>query len=212
MATQLYRLEPATVFLCGDRVMGIVAGIVERIPLGTGYATVTVAGEGGRHEFDDADGDHHDFKSSGFRRREWAAGTLVTPLKEGKMDEIAAALVEEAGVPLEDIQDKVRKLQGKAVDIAKNKGKTVMPKKVKKDKESKAAKTPKAPKERTNKCRCQCGTLTGGTFAPGHDARYFGWLKKIASGDKEFSSLPTALRKEFGDVKGARAALKKSGH
>lgn len=211
MTVPLYRLKPATVFLCGDGVMGVLAGIVERIPPAAGYATVTVAGEGRKHDFDDAGGDHHEFESSGFRRREWAAGTLVTPLKEGKMDEIASALVEEAGVPLEDIKAKVSKLQGRAADIAANKGKVKMPKK-KKVKDPKAAKVKKGPRPRDNDCRCQCGTKTGGTFAPGHDARYFGWLKKISSNDMDFKELPAALRREFGDVKGVRAALKKSGH
>ncbi len=212
MAIPLYNVAPATVFLCGDGVMGVLVGVVERVPFGKGYATVTVAGEGRQHSFDDADGDHHEFESKGFRRREWAAGTLVIPLKEGKMDEIANALVEEAGVPLEDIRAKVNRLQGKAADIAANKGKVTRMPKTKKDKGPKAAKTKKGPRERNNKCRCQCGTLTGGTFAPGHDARFYGWLKKIASNDMEFSKLPAALRKEFGDIKGVKAALKKSGH
>jgi hypothetical protein len=39
----------------------------------------------------------------------------------------------------------------------------------------------KAPKEVRN-CVCGCGTETTGYFAPGHDARYHGWVKKLADG------------------------------
>ena len=41
--------------------------------------------------------------------------------------------------------------------------------------------TPKAPKE-LHECLCGCGEMVGGRFRMGHDARYHGWLNKLASG------------------------------
>lgn len=61
------------------------------------------------------------------------------------------------------------------------KGMTAMAKAAK----AKAPKTAKA-REKTPKtvrnCVCGCGTETTGYFAPGHDARYHGWITKLADG------------------------------
>jgi len=43
------------------------------------------------------------------------------------------------------------------------------------------ARAAKAPKTVRN-CVCGCGTETTGHFAPGHDARYHGWITKLADG------------------------------
>jgi len=42
-------------------------------------------------------------------------------------------------------------------------------------------------------CLCQCGELTGGNFAPGHDARYFGWMRKVIDGRLQASELPKGV-------------------
>lgn len=56
-----------------------------------------------------------------------------------------------------------------------------MAKKNKTKAKAKGAKRDKTPKTVRN-CVCGCGTETTGHFAPGHDARYHGWIKKLADG------------------------------
>lgn len=65
---------------------------------------------------------------------------------------------------------------------------------------------------RDNDCKCGCGGKTGGSFSVGHDARYYGWLKKVAAGNMEFKELPRVVQKDLVDLKGVRAALAKSKH
>ncbi len=54
------------------------------------------------------------------------------------------------------------------------------------DMAKKAAKAAKAkavkPVKKVRNCACGCGTETTGHFAPGHDARFHGWLKKLQDG------------------------------
>lgn len=121
------------------------------------------------------------------------------------MSDVSSPLVADSGSPasISNIKDRVAKLQGKAKANAgkasAGKGKPA----------PKAKKEPKGPRERNNDCLCACGGKTGGRFVPGHDARYFGWLKKVVAKEKEFSSLPASVRKALVDVKGAKAALAK---
>lgn len=129
-----------------------------------------------------------------------------------------AALVEAPGgnAPSKaEIREKVAKLKAQAAaKAAKPAGKVVgkiAPSKGKPAVAAKAPKEPKEPKVREQRpCACACGTATGGRFAPGHDARYFGWLKKIAAGTKEFKELPKAVQKVLVDVKGVKKEL--AGH
>lgn len=51
----------------------------------------------------------------------------------------------------------------------------------KKAKAATAAKKDKATKT-VRKCACGCGGETTGYFVPGHDARFHGWIKKLADG------------------------------
>jgi hypothetical protein len=110
----------------------------------------------------------------------------------------------------EEIRNKVTKMKAKAATApvpgkAKAKSKPM-------SEETKAKLRAASKRDKSNPCRCGCGELTGGTFRPGHDARYYGWLKKVASGEQEFKTLPNHLKKEFVDVKGVKAALAKSKH
>lgn len=64
---------------------------------------------------------------------------------------------------------------------------------------AKAAKAPKTPavarekKEKTVRdCICGCGGKTGSAFVPGHDARFKGWLGKIAKGQGKPSDFMSA--------------------
>lgn len=64
------------------------------------------------------------------------------------------------------------------------------------------------------KCRCGCGGDTKGMFAPGHDARFYGWAKKIVAGvpfDKLKNFTPQA-KTELATKAKAEAVLASSGH
>ena len=54
--------------------------------------------------------------------------------------------------------------------------------------ETKAKLREKKPKEK-KPCVCGCGTLTGGSWAPGHDARFYAAVKKVRSGDMTAADL-----------------------
>jgi hypothetical protein len=63
-----------------------------------------------------------------------------------------------------------------------------------KAKRAAGAKREKTPKT-VRKCVCGCGGETTGYFQPGHDARFHGWIKKLASGKMGPSELPASVRK-----------------
>lgn len=216
-AVPVGNLKPKDLFLLGSEGMETIVGCVERIPEARGYAQVVyIKGKGKHHEFFDKDGKGHEFDDSGFRRAEWSAGTLVRPLiSEGDMaDNVANALVDDGGPTVGDIKAKVEKMRARAAAIkapvaAKSaKGNPLPAKVAPKATKVKAEKAPRV----MSACRCGCGGQTGGTFCPGHDARYFGWLKKVSGGTMEFKELPKHLQKEFVDVKGVKKALVASNH
>lgn len=64
------------------------------------------------------------------------------------------------------------------------------------------AKAAKAPKT-VRKCYCGCGEETTSYFAPGHDARWHGWVKKLASGVLKPADLTSQQKKSLGDLKKA---------
>lgn len=66
-------------------------------------------------------------------------------------------------------------------------------KKAVKAKANGAARAPKPPKT-VRACVCGCKNETTGYFAPGHDARFHGWIKKLASGVMGPGELPAAVR------------------
>jgi hypothetical protein len=211
-AVKIGSLNQWDLFMLGVEGMETIVGFVERIPQAKGYVTVTyLQGDGKHRNFKSNDTDV-EFTESGFRRSEWSAGTLVRPLNsEGDMGE-SNPLVDDGGPTAADIKAKVEKLKQKAA----SKAAAPAAKPAKAAKGAPAAKAPKAPREKKERvmspCRCGCGTETGGTFAPGHDARFYGWLKKVSAGTMEFKELPKHLQKEFVDVKGAKKALAASGH
>jgi hypothetical protein len=208
-------LQPKDLFLLEAVGLPTVVGFVERIPEAKGYVTVVTLGETKHRAFTDRDGEAHEFDGSGFRRVEWSAGTLVRPLmNEVEMAEMVQSSLVDSGSPSSsDIRARVEKLKAKAASVKvavpqKSAKGNVLPGKAKAEK---VAKAPKAPREQ-KACRCGCGGTTGGTFCPGHDARYYGWLKAISAGSKEFKELPGHLRKEFVDIKGVKRALAASNH
>ena len=65
---------------------------------------------------------------------------------------------------------------------------------------------PKAPSTRTPKakhpCACGCGSETGGTWAQGHDARFYGIMRKVNAGELEREAadvFPTETVEKYGD-------------
>lgn len=62
---------------------------------------------------------------------------------------------------------------------------------------SKVAKPPKT----VRKCACGCGEETTSYFAPGHDARWHGWARKLASGALTPEDLSAQQRKSLGELK-----------
>lgn len=96
-------------------------------------------------------------------------------------------IVDEAGVPF-DMFDTTPLVAGDSANldetdsIPTTKGTDIMAKKASKAKtKSNGAAKAKATKT-VRSCVCGCGTETTGYFAPGHDARYHGWIKKLADG------------------------------
>jgi uncharacterized membrane protein len=205
------------VFLLDTGGGNILVGFLERVA--PGYAQVTYIDDHRvkHHRFVDSyTGEVQDFDSSGYRRAEWSAGTLVRPLEsEDDMSETSETpLVGGDPISREDIKAKVTKMKAKASTAAaapagkakaKAKGKPMSEETKKKLREA-------AKRSKDNDCKCGCGNKTGGTFSVGHDARYYGWLKKVAGGTMEFKELPASVRKDLVDVKGAKAALAKSKH
>ncbi len=68
-----------------------------------------------------------------------------------------------------------------------------------------AAARPKVQKT-VRKCGCGCGGETMAHFVPGHDARYKGWMKKLATGELTQPELKKFMGKQFD-----RYTFKKSG-
>lgn len=70
----------------------------------------------------------------------------------------------------------------------------------------KAARAPKAPVE-TKPCLCGCGEDVTRRFRPGHDARMFGWFKKVVDGKMEFKDLPKQVQLRVRDKAGIKKEL-----
>lgn len=62
------------------------------------------------------------------------------------------------------------------------------------------AKKNTTPKE-SRSCVCGCGQQTFGYFAPGHDARFKGWMIKVERGGMPVNELPKSVQKAFNFVK-----------
>lgn len=70
----------------------------------------------------------------------------------------------------------------------------------------KAAAKP-APESKLNPCGCGCGEQVKRAFKQGHDARYYGWLKKVGDGRMQFQELPKSVQASLKDLSGAKKAL-----
>lgn len=115
------------------------------------------------------------------RYSDWSTATPVFPGGDmGDTASLAASAQEEDGVA---------------------KTKTVKAPKAKAEKKEKAVVTLKP-------CGCGCGEKVTRTFRPGHDARYYGWLKRVANGKMGYSELAKFVRLQLKDVAAVKAALK----
>lgn len=202
----LRALKPMDAFMLEVESGNVLVGVLERVAQGGGYAQVRIApvGKRGRHHaFRDSDGEFHEFDDSGFKRTDWSAGTLVRPILEDEdMDE---TLVEGAAPTSVGIKGKVAKLKDKAA-ASVGKGKPAGKGKQPMSEETKAKLRAKS-RTKDNDCKCGCGNKTGGNFAVGHDARYYGWLKKIVAGEKDFKELPKSVQADLKDLRGVKASL-----
>lgn len=100
--------------------------------------------------------------------------------KQGTMDETGIAFDDFDSTVLAD-GDTANFDETDSIPVTKGTG--TMAKKATKaaKKANGGVKREKAPKT-VRACVCGCGEETTGHFAPGHDARYHGWIKKLADG------------------------------
>ena len=70
---------------------------------------------------------------------------------------------------------------------------------------------PPAPRKSVSQCLCGCGRPTAKTFAPGHDARFYGWLRRLVDGRTEWGHLNQAVRDYVGTPAHAAGILAKHG-
>lgn len=65
----------------------------------------------------------------------------------------------------------------------------------------KGERAPKAPKA-LHPCCCGCGEMVSGFFKMGHDARFHGWMRKLADGRLEVKDIPASAAKLMNIVNG----------
>lgn len=99
-------------------------------------------------------------------------------------------------------------LGGSTKKVARGRKARVLKTRTKAEAKPKAVKTPKAPKV-LNSCKCGCGEKVTGNFRQGHDARYFGLLKKVVREILPFNQLPKAMQNEAENVAGCKRLLGK---
>lgn len=106
-------------------------------------------------------------------------------IMEARLGKKGAALGDKFKGATFDSFDETELVEGHTTDVEAatepGKGKNMAKKKAAKANGNGAAKREKAPKE-VRACVCGCGTETTGYFAPGHDARYHGWITKLGDG------------------------------
>lgn len=180
-------------------------GYVRRVGLGS----VSVVFDDGYEvaDFVDSGDTKHRFVAKKVKRTEWSLGTLVYPeggivnmaensdgpndlLEEGRGSRRPVSLAVKAQFKEEDMSDKTKKAATKSGNGTSKR---------------------QAPKAE-NPCGCGCGTLVARRFAQGHDARFYGWAKKIVSGQLEPKDLPNkAARQALPDRAAAKKALASHG-
>lgn len=196
-------LDVGQAFWIPDVDMPLIGALV-RVSKARGYAQVYVldASRESSHEvIDRRTGDMREIRDSGARFSEWSAGTLVIPLEDDMAEAEAVSQVDAKKARLQALKDKAKAKAATGAAPAK------------------AAKVAAPKKEKVvSDCKCGCGTKTGGSFAPGHDARYYGWLKKFVEGKLAWDQLSDVVRADLKTTQKAKAvyaawaAKHKTGH
>lgn len=164
---------------------------------------------------------------------EWSSGTNVYVLKEGEDKEMDSVPIDSAalsgsGEPIPtprrvptptslplSTKEKIVATKGKIKDDAKAQARIKLAEL--KNKEAKrVAKAEAGPSKAARvavKCRCGCGGDTKGMFCPGHDARFYGWAKKIAEGVpfEKLKNFTKAAQAELSTKAKAAAVLQSHG-
>lgn len=188
-------LAPGTPFVLAGEVP--IRGVV--VLRNTSRVRVRLEAPAKRVEFTDKEGRHFDFESTSGGQTDWSGGTLVFK-EEDVMGETATA-AEAAVVKNPRLVAFKQKMAAKKVEGAKpaaKPGKTAKPAKPAKEKEKPSLKP----------CGCGCGEQVTRRFKPGHDARFYGWLRKVADGRMKFEELSPFVRKQVGDIKAVKALVK----
>lgn len=158
-------------------------------------ARVRLLGESQTREFTERSGAVRVFKAPSVLETDWSPGTLVIKTGTGEGEPIVGKMNFNPAAVQPEVLSKEDTVATKAKAKAKGNGK------------AKAVK-----KEPENKCGCGCGTMVMRTFAQGHDARFYGWAKKIAAGTLDPKDLPNAAAKAaLKDKAAARKALANHG-
>lgn len=145
------------------------------------------------HEWVDKTGKVRSMTPPNVTDTDWSPGTLV--IKTGTNEDVKEAIEAKTrkGEPVK------QSMSFKPADFQpESKEDTVA-----KTKANGKAKKAKVAAEAENKCGCGCGTMVRRTFAQGHDARFYGWAKKVVSGDLDPKDLPNATAKAQLKDKGA---------
>lgn len=155
---------------------------------GPGTSAVLIDGHEVERDIQTQEGPHKIVRRSGGITY-WSTGTAVVPLNEQrdvsgwhhKFDKQGIGIVN-TDTDKKENADMTTAARAAALPIA---GKTEVKKaakgKIAVVKKAKAAPAP-TPKKALSACLCGCGDQVTGRFRMGHDARYHGWLRKLAGG------------------------------
>lgn len=184
--------------------------IATLIRLGSGSAIVKIDGGQELVGFKDKNDVNHEYLGHRTRTVMWSLGTRVEVVQMPQLKRLSLRPVDDSvneGEGHERVTPELKEhVMGELAKSGKSTG--AAPKGVTpgQKKAVPAAKAKKAPKQK-NPCQCGCGGETGGRFVPGHDARFYGWCKKIVEGKLKLSELGEVPRKLIKTLDGAKALL-----
>lgn len=215
-------LPPGTAFAIIDKFFTITGTVRSQH---TGYTAVKVDGS---EEHINVNG--REFVAHNNKNTEWSVETQVYRLDEGEsMDSVPvdSAALSGAGEPIprpRPVPTPSFSTNPKEKIVSKNTKKSPSPEvkeklaaaKERAKTKAKAVKAEVGPSKSpkiANKCKCGCGDETFNTFRPGHDARFYGWAKKIVSGKITPAEIPNASARALLSTKALAAkVLEAHGH
>ena len=179
-------------------------GYIRRIGLGS----VSVVFDEGYEvaDFVDSEGKGNRFVARKVKRTEWSLNTLVYP--EGGIHNMA----ENSDGPNDLLEEGRGSRRPISLAPKAQMKEDVMADPKKKVAASKGNGSSKKAAKAENPCDCGCGTLVARRFGQGHDARFYGWAKKIVNGQMEPKDLPNKhVRGLLPDRASAKKALAQHG-